>query len=730
MWKGAEYIVGSKVGKFLNPLENTWDAVVGIGKNADNLTGLARISHATGKTAGGLYRDIRNINMALSEARLEGGMMENAVYDKDYDAFYKRNNRAPTNEEQYEMTKNAKEAGVSTMIWNTALIMATNKVVIPNILKSGIGKSVIQSKIDDVIAMKGGKIVLEKTFAEGKKVATGTFEFVEDSLKNSFKGFKKAPIKSAVKLTGRYLKGNLMEGVQENLQDVVSVANEKYYTDAYQNKELGAHLYNRGLSSLMYDGFTNQFTAQGFETFSSGLLMGMFSGGLNLVKGGLDYGYNKTFNKEKYNEYKELREKHGNQVAERLTALYNSPEKFFDSKIFNYGVQNNVVTNTDEGTTKENKDQLNEAFTTQVLTALNSDTINLFKDHIASFKELTPEEFEDAFKFEKGEGVKQQEKIDKILNNIDSVEKAHKYATERFPDPIDLSNYEEGTPEYEDAAILKKNWQMGVNAYVFNNHAFMDTTSRMASIAKTITDNPTMKNMSQMDMNFVLDPTNISSEVNLLKSEIDGLKGTTGNAAEIAKKQARVNALEDFAKAHKEYLLRPEKAKIAESIFEDVKAKFKLKNLSVAQKAEILNKTKDQFESELGIELTEDDIEHILNGEKGKSILDAKLETAYKNYLKTTNGINPSYVFDTDIDNSFGMLKDHYVLKAESQRLVEIVNLLHDPQGFMDQLQKNQKWMKNLYNNRKDYYIDMVNKQMTALEHNELLNKLTLAREK
>ena len=724
MWKAAEYIGASKVGKFLNPLENTWDAVVGIGKNADNLTGLARISHATGKTAGGLYRDIRNINMALSEARLEGGMTENAVYDKDYDAFYKRNNRAPTNEEQYEMTKNAKQAGVNTMIWNTALIMGTNKVVIPNILKSGIGKSVIQSKIDDVITMKGGKVVLEKTFAEGKKVATGKFEFIEDSFKNSLKELKKAPIKSAAKLTGRYLKGNLMEGVQENLQDVVSVANEKYYTDAYQNKELGAHLYNRGLSSLMYDGFTNQFTAQGFETFASGALMGMFSGGLNLVKGGLDYGYNKTFNKEKYQEYKELRKTHGNQVAERLTALYNSPEKFFDSKIFNYGVQNNVATNTDEGTTKENKDQLNEAFTSQVLTALNSNTINLFKDHIASFKELTPEEFEDAFKFEKGEGVKQQEKIDKILNNIDSVEKAHKYATERFPDPIDLSNYKEGTPEYEDAAILKKNWQMGINAYVFNNHAFMDTTGRMASISKTIIDNPSMKNMSQMDMNFVLNPTNIGNEVNLLKSEIDGLKGTTGNAAEIAKKQARVNALEDFAKAHKEYLLRPEKAKIAESIFEDVKAKFKLENLSVAQKAEILNETKDELESELGIELTEDDIEHIINGEKGQSILDGKLETAYKNYLKTAKGINPSYVFDTDIDNSFEMLKNYYTLNAESQRLVEIVNLLHDPQGFMDQLQKNQKWMKNLYENRKDYYIDMVNKQMTALEHNELLNKL------
>ena len=34
--------------------------------------------------------------------------------------------------------------------------------------------------------------------------------------------------------------------------------------------------------------------------FASGALMGLFSGGLNAVKGGLDYGYNNIFNKDNY----------------------------------------------------------------------------------------------------------------------------------------------------------------------------------------------------------------------------------------------------------------------------------------------------------------------------------------------------------------------------------------------------------------------------------------------
>ena len=47
----------------------------------DNLTGLAKIS----RTAGGFYMDIKSINGAVSEARLESGMVENKVYQNLYD---------------------------------------------------------------------------------------------------------------------------------------------------------------------------------------------------------------------------------------------------------------------------------------------------------------------------------------------------------------------------------------------------------------------------------------------------------------------------------------------------------------------------------------------------------------------------------------------------------------------------------------------------------------------
>lgn len=703
LYTAAKNIGASKVGKFLNPFENAVDAIAGIGKNADNLTGLARLAQGTTKTAGGLFRDIRNINMALSEARLEGGMNDNKVYDTLYDDFYKRNDRAPNNEEQYEITKTAKESGTNTLMWNTALIFATNKVVIPNLLKSGVGKRIINSKIDDVLAMKGGKIILEKTAVAGKKLAQGEFTFVADSFKNSLKGFKKTPFKTSIKVAGKYMKANLMEGVQENLQDVITIANEKYYIDAYKNKELGAHIYNKGKASLMFSGLKDQVSWQGLETFASGALMGVFSGGLNLVKGGLDAGYNNIFNKEEYNKYKDLRKTHGDDVAKELTALYKDPKEFFSSRLFNYGVQNNTVSNVDEADTKEGKDELSDAFVSQVYTALNTDTIEYFKNHIGSMKDLSVDEFEEAFGFEKGKGAKQQDKIDNILSSIDEVKKSYNYANERFPNPIDLSKYDKDLPEYRDAAILSEAWQMGIKNYVFANHSFMDNAKRMTSISGKILDNPSMKKMSQADMLMVFEPSKINDEIQLIKSEIEAYSQSTDPKAktEILKKQNRVKALEDFSSAHSMYALYNNaegKAKVSNELFEAVK-------------------------QQQGVdELTDEDKEQIL--EIQKNAINNELEIAYKNYLKNTNGIDSTYIFDTDIDETFSMLKDHYTLSDEQKVLVNQINLLHDPQSFMDQLKKSQIWMSNMYNNRKDYFVDMVNTQINGLENNTFLNAL------
>jgi len=703
----------SKVVKFLNPFENLTEAFGTIAKNENNLEGLARTASAINKTAGGLFRDIRNANMALSEARLEAGMNENAVYDKIYTEYYKKNGVPPDNDTQFLMLQKAREAGMSTLIMNTALIYGSNKIVLPNILgPKGGPAGFLRSKVDDVINLKDGKIVFEqfgKKVKEGvKQVGKGEFKYVEDSLKGTVKQIMKQPGRALLKSSAGYFKGNIMEGVQENLQEVIAGANEKYYTDALSNRVLGTHINERGKSSLMMDEFGKQFTSQGFETFASGFFMGMFAKPFNAALPTLFNGYNRVFNKDEYVKYKDLRKNYAEGMVNRLNTMYSDPKEFFNSKYFNYGIQNELATTIENADSKLKKDAMDEAFGNQIMTALETNTINFFTEHLNSMKDMTPEEFEEAFRFDKGTGAKYQGRIDETIGKINKMQKKYKYAQERFPNPIDLSPLKKGTEEYNEATIFSNAWEHGKRNYVLLNQSFTDTMSRMGSIMETVKDNPSLQKMSQADIELIFQPSKIGKEAAMLKTEIEGLKLSQDPAikSQINEKQNKLDALTEFLDVHTKHNAYHNRAEFAENIFDAYKKKTGETELSDETKQYILD-------TAFGEKNDENDLR-----------INSELEDVYKKYLKAVSGVDNSYVFDTDIDESFNKLLDHYKLDAESKKLVEYINLLHNPKSFVDHVERTKEWMSKMYNNRKPYYVDMVNKQLAGIETNALLNQL------
>jgi len=703
----------SKVVKFLNPFENMTEAFGTIAKNENNLEGLARTASAINKTAGGLFRDVRNANMALSEARLEAGMTENAVYDKIYTEYYKKNGVPPDNDTQFLMLQKSKEAGMSTLILNTALIFGSNKIVLPNILgPKGGPAGFLRSKVDDVMNLKDGKVVFEqfgKKAKEGvKQVGKGEFKYVEDSLKNTAKQILKQPGKTLLKSSAGYFKGNLMEGVQENLQEVIAGANEKYYSDALSNRVLGTHINERGKSSIMMDEFGKQFTSQGFETFASGFFMGMFAKPFNAALPTLFNGYNRVFNKDEYLKYKEIRKSYGEGLTNRLNTMYSDPKDFFNSKFFNYGVQNELATTIETADSKLKKDAMDEAFGNQVMTALETNTVNFFTEHLSSMKDMTPDEFEEAFRFEKGTGAKYQGRIDGIIETAKNMEKSYKYANDRFPNPINLSPLKKGTEEYNEATIFSNAWEHGKKNYVLLNQSFNNTMTRMSEIMGTIKDNPSLKNMAQADIDLIFEPNKIGNEVAMLKTEIEGLNLSQDPASkqQAVEKQNKLDALSNFLDVHTKHNVYNNRSDYAENLFEAYKKKTGETELSDDTKQYILDTAFGEKNDE--------------NTLKANS----ELEDAYKKYLKAVNGVDNSYVFDTDIDESFNKLLDHYKLDAESKKLVTYINLLHNPKSFVEHVEKTKQWMTNMYNNRKEYYTDMVNKQLAGVENNALLNQL------
>jgi len=706
--KGAD----TKLARFLNPLENLTDAGKAIYKNSDNLAGLARVSSGIHKTFGGFYRDVRAINMALSEARLEGGFVQNTVYDKLYGSFYDTNGRAPSDKEQKELLNTAQSAGMKTLYWNTALIFATNKIVLPNIVgpRASFANS-LKNKIEDVVTMKGGKVVFEKTIQAGKKLAKGEFKFVENSFKQTLKEIKAAPFRKGITGVGGYFKANLMEGLQENAQEVIAGAMEKYYTHNYfKEHSVAAHQYNKGLSSYLMDEAGGQISGRGFETFASGFFMGIFAGGLNKSVGALQWGYNHTFNKEETAKYKELRANYGNRIAQQLTDLYNNPQELFNSRFMNQGVQNTVAANKEDMTAKEQQDAMDEAFITQMSTAIENNSLDHFTDYLASMKELSVEEFEDTFGFEKGTGAKQQAKIDNLITRAKEIETTYKRINDNFPSPIDLSKIDKTHPDYEAAALFNSAWESAKRQAVFANESFKAVTGRMAKIYDTILSEPSLQKLKNNDVQVLFKPARMNNEIGILKTEVEALENATD--PQLIKdrefKKKKIAALENFMNKYSEYDSYHKRNNNRGIAREDI-AKEKGVELSDVTEEEI-----DALLDEMVGAQTEDNTIKVQSG----------LETAYKDYLKLLAEREDTYVFDRDIDVSFEKLRNFYELDNESKVFADHTNILSDPKGFFDLVQRNNEWMTKIYKNRKEYFDNMVQEQLKAKEGNDLLNFL------
>ena len=725
--------------RFLNPLENTTEALIGIGKNADNLTALAKVS----KTAGGLYRDMRNVNMALSEARLEGGLVENKTYDKLYTDYFVKNQMAPDDKMQRDMVLQAKAAGMETLLWNVALVYGTNKLVFPNIMgpRGGIA-NFLRSKTDDILNLDsrvGKKVIFRETAQKaGKpkpKLTKGKFEVVDNTIAEKIRAFKKDPLRKSTAGFLGYFKANFAEGFQENIQETLSEGLGNYYTNQFESSAVRAHLFNKGTSVYADQASSkeeylseawkkyNPFSAEGFEVFASGFLMGFLAKPINLSVEWASVAYNKNFRTEEYQKYVDAKTNYAQGVANTLNALYSDPQAFYDSKIMNYGVQDFTSLIKQYGTRKNALDATDEALVMQLTTALDTGMYDTFRHYISEYKNLTDAEIEEELGLEAGQGAKYKERVEPILAKMDQIEQKHTEINRRYPTPLDLNQFKKGTDEYKKAALFNSAWEVAKKNAIFMSSSYEDALKRMSAITNTLVSDPSLRNISGRDIELLTNVSKMKNERDMLKTEVEGAEaGPTSRfdlqGTGLPAKKKKLEALEEYIAAY-EYFQNYEVFD-TEAEIERLDQEGKLEGLkdnagNVLTKEQAKEEARKYLRAKLKVAPKSDD-----------ASLQARnnLETAYKKYLRTLNEVNEQAYFEEDADRSFELLVDHYKLGRESNILADYVNLLHNPVEFAEHVERNYEWMTKLYDNRKDYYDNLVGKHLNHIELNAILNAL------
>jgi hypothetical protein len=101
-----------------------------------------------------------------------------------------------------------------------------------------------------------------------------------------------------------------------------------------------------------------------------------------------------------------------------------------------------------------------------------------------------------------------------------------------------------------------------------------------------------------------------------------------------------------------------------------------------------------------------------------------RLEASFKKYMKILAKQSDDIILDGNIDQAFEKLVDYYRLGEESYKLSDAVNMLTDPSGFMDHVERTYDWMSDSWNNREESIKKNINDQLERLKYNQLLNEM------
>lgn len=655
--------------KFFSPLRNSTDLVRGVYSGNETFNAV--------RAFGAAYRDLREINFALSEAKLEGGFQKLQLKDDLTRDYVNRYGALPEGETALKIQEAADASANFTTKFNLPIIYYSNRIGFGNLFR---GNNTINNLI------RGGasnSVFNSIRFNTSKQL----FEAVNPlNIKNAFRYGLGNSI--------NYFKANVMEGIQENLQETIGGASYDYYYKRFYNPSYG------GMNTMLGDLSKNlgdQFSSQGLSTFLSGALMGTIPAAGSAFSSGVENLAFRYTNKEKYQEFQNRRKELVNRYVTQLNEVYKDPLKFFDPELLNAVRQAELGKFLTQSTINQNDknfhDVKDQAVYEHLMTVLRSGKVDLFRDKINNFRQLDGDELTAAIGFNVEEAGKLKERLNQTLSRLDKLEERYNEQQDKLPNPINLTAYKQGTKEYEDAAIKYMAWENAREQAIFMGYSFDRTAERMVDLLGRFKNIKKTAKGNYIDLAVTTNPDLYNNEIKLLEDEIASLKlGDADSKKLAALKEDRLQALK---------------------------------------------KWKNAVESPGGNPLTVKVTTPAITPDGGIYPVDypTAVNPAYENYrnlaklaferlVEVEAGASKDAIFREGVDEGFNILMDFLELSNEQARLTEAINTLADPDNFLKLYDGHYGVMKDIYNRRAQVIIEAVEKGLQITDKNDLIHKL------
>ena len=657
-----------------------------------NMTNLAKMSSGFG----GFYRDLRAVNLAMAESKLESGMVYNKVLKQGLtDANNFSGGQGIT--DGRDVSNAANQAAFKTLLGNAPLIYASNWFVIGNAMggfQRGIQRtlgSTFQKGINKNIVNTAGKKVINGA----GEVIKSPFKYVSGGFKNTLAKVKAGGFKGIVGSGGiamlDYFAANVAEGIQEIGQEAISAATVGYYTEVLNNPAQGGEaLKNQMILSAMGD----QFSSEGAGVFLSGFLMGglvqgpqklFFQGIPSIYNYGLQeagIGLATKSQKEAYTEYKTNRENMIQKVVESYNKSWDAqaidPSSLFDVNRLNFMIQKEAAENIKGALDIFNfVDSADRAKFQQYYTMFAGNGSQHFKDQLKGFLELTDEELAQAFpgvsNKDKKDG-KLRGRINDMLVGIDKMEESYNLNKDKYKNPFNKNKFNPKTQqrEYIREMLNEEAYEHVRYLYMFTNDGFTRALERADSIYTKLQSDPLFDKMSANDITNLLDEKSIQNEIDMLNLEIIATEGSDKGIGESNKTK-----------------------------------KEKIKRLKAIQK--IITDPKNRFK----------------NGTfKRNKLLKGKLRTEFRNYVRFMASAAGTFADESKIDAALEQIVDYGALKGRARVYDKAIQYMQNPEKFSEIQQRQYEVNKEIYNQRSKITEAMLKQYVSIVEANELINQL------
>jgi len=658
---------------------------------ANNLTDIGK----TMKTFGGFYRDLRSLNYALAEGKMEAGMVYDERIANGLASRMKQSETGVLSEEDLQIIKDgANKASMYTTLLNAPFIYFTNQLLLGNAFGT-YNKSLARLLKDntDPIAKRilRNKPILDKK--TGKLVQKKPFSMADDGIKGYMQKRMNMGVGGLSGLALRYFADNFGEGIQEVYQEAVAHGVGHYYDSIISDPTSATKgLFQASLS----DAISSQFTGQGFHTFMSGFLMGGLVGPTqNLLFSGVPNFTRKYITDRKgYAQDKANLEAAVKSTVESYNKAFSAmtnDKDFFDFKTIN------VVSQKHASEQQQKAVDMNSIYDflsakdiskfQNIYTLLDGGAADMFRSQLKDYLKMSDEDLKTAFPALNKE-VKQgkiKERLTSYLNEIDKVEELYNNNKNKYINPFDPSMYDPETQreEYFKEKFSHRAYKHAQFLAIFTANQMRRAGERLDSLFQTLQNDPIYSGMAANDITVLLSENSLRDEITLLKKELKLLEENQENKELIAEKQSKLKGLEEI-------------------------------NDYLNEKHELLSTIKKNRKTAKG-KRTE------LNWNKFKKERFKKIFAKYINNLASNKG---QTVDDSKLDDYIEKIFDYSQLQIDQAKFRNSFLALSNPEMFGELYEKSRLKLEETYKNKDGKFQQMISKLANDINLKNWVNEL------